>query len=72
MRGRDDVRPRRMDLGVDQRKRGRIHRPVAVDDLATIVDEDEVLHSDLFEVHPEWVGLVEDNHEAASGRPSRH
>ena len=34
---------------------GRVEGPVAVDDLAVVVDEDQVLDADLFEVHPERV-----------------
>src|SRR5271157_1608927 len=43
-----------MDLRMNG-KCGRVHRPVAVHDLTTIVDQDEVLHADLLEVHPEGV-----------------
>jgi hypothetical protein len=39
---------------VDGEGRG-VHRPVAIDDLTTVVDQDEVPHSDQLEIHPEWV-----------------
>jgi hypothetical protein len=43
-----------MDLAVD-RERGGVHRPVALDDLAFVVDADEVRDADEAEAHPERV-----------------
>ena len=40
-----------MDLGVDG-EGGGIHGPVSLDDLAAIVDEDEVPDPDELEIHP--------------------
>ena len=37
------------------RERSRVQGPVTVHDLATIVDEDEVLDADVLEVHPERI-----------------
>ena len=50
----DDVGAGGVHLAVDHERR-RVHRPVALDDLAVVVDEDEVLHPDLLEVHGERV-----------------
>ena len=52
--GRDHVGPGGVDLRVDD-ERGLVHRPVALDDLAVVVDEDQVLDPDLLEVHAERV-----------------
>ncbi len=49
MRGGDNVRPGRMDLRVDGERRG-VQRPDALDDLASIVDQQQVGHSDPAEV----------------------
>ena len=54
MRGGDDIGASGVHLAVDHERRG-VHRPVALDDLAVVVDEDEVLHPDLLEVHGERV-----------------
>jgi hypothetical protein len=54
VRGGHDIGPCRVNLGVD-RERGAVHRPVAVDDLALRVDEQEVADPDALEVHPERI-----------------
>ena len=38
----DHVRPRRMDLGMDG-EGGGVHGPIALDDLAALVDQDQIL-----------------------------
>ena len=52
--GRHDVGAGGMDLRVDG-EGGGVDRPVAVDHLAAVVDQDEVLHPDEFEAHPERI-----------------
>ena len=54
MGGGDHIWTRRVDLRVDHERRA-IERPVALDDLAQIVHEDEVLDPDVLEVHPQRV-----------------
>ena len=54
MGGGHDVRSRRVDLGVDREGRG-VHRPGALDDGASVVDQDEVPYPDELEVHAERV-----------------
>ena len=54
MRGGDHVGPRRVHLRVD-RERGAVHHRVALDDLAGVVDADQVGDADVLEVHPERV-----------------
>ena len=49
-----DVGPGGMDLRVDDERR-RVHRAPAFDDLALVVDEEEVGHPDVPEVHGEGV-----------------
>ena len=46
VRGGDHVGTRRVHLRVD-REGGAVHRPVALDDVALVVDEDEVGDADL-------------------------
>ena len=54
MGGRDDVRTSRVDLRVDREGR-RVDRPIALDDLTAVVDQDEVPDPDELEVHAERV-----------------
>ena len=54
MRGRDHVGTRRVHLRVD-RERGAVDHRVALDDLAGVVDADQVGDADVLEVHPERV-----------------
>ena len=54
MGGGVDVGPRLVDLAVDGERR-RVHRPVALDDVALAVDEDEIGRPDLAEAHAERV-----------------
>ena len=54
VRGGHHVGAGGVDLRVDH-ERGRVHRPGALDDLAPVVHEQEVLHPDLLEVHAERV-----------------
>jgi hypothetical protein len=54
VRGGDHVGPRRVDLRVD-RERGAVHRPVALDHLAALVDEQQILHGDVLEVHAQRI-----------------
>ena len=52
--GRHDVGAGGMDLRVDG-EGGGVDRPVALDDLAAVVHQEEVLDPDGLEAHPEWV-----------------
>lgn len=54
VRGGHDVGSGGMDLRVDH-ERCDVERPVALDDLAPIVHEQQVLHPDLLEVHAQRV-----------------
>ena len=54
MGGRHHVGAGGVDLRVDG-EGGGVDRPVAVDDLAAVVDQDEVLDPDELEAHPEWI-----------------
>src|ERR1035441_10606361 len=54
MGGRDHVRPSGVNPGMDC-EGGGVDRPVAVNNLTAVVDEDEVLHPDELEVHAERV-----------------
>src|SRR5581483_4236998 len=54
VRGRHHIGPGGVDRAVDHERSG-VDRPVALDHLTLVVDEDEVLHADLLEVHPERV-----------------
>ena len=62
MGGGDDVGAGRVHLRVDG-EGGRVDRPVALDDLAVVVDADQVVDRDVLEVHaervdPEVVGVL--------------
>src|SRR2546425_9657548 len=50
----DDVRTRRMHLGVDGKGRG-IHGILAFHHLAAMIHQDQVRDADLAEVHPERI-----------------
>ena len=50
----DDVGPRGVDGRVDDERRA-IDRALALDDLAVVVDENQVRDADVAEVHPEGV-----------------
>jgi hypothetical protein len=52
--GRHHVGAGGVDLRVDG-EGGGVDRPVAHDDLAAVVDQNEVLDADELEAHPEWV-----------------
>ncbi len=54
VRGRHDVGPGCVNLRMDC-EGGRIQRPGALDDVATGIDQEQVLHPDQFEVHTERV-----------------
>jgi hypothetical protein len=54
MCGRDHIRARRMDLGVDGKGSG-VDRPIAVDHLTTVIDQNQILGADHLEVHAKWV-----------------
>jgi hypothetical protein len=54
VRGRHDIRSGGVHLRVDG-EGGQVHRPVAVDHLTSVVDQDEVLHADHLEVHAERI-----------------
>jgi len=62
-----------VDRGMD-RERGRVHRMAAVDDVAAVVDEDEVAGAHLAEalaerVHPEVLGEFGVTHRDVAGDP---
>lgn len=62
VRGRDHVRPRRVDRGMNG-EAGRVDRPVAGQDVAFVIDELQVRHADLAEmlrqrIDPELLGKL--------------
>ncbi len=54
MGGGHDIRSCRVDLGVDG-EGGGVDRPVAVDHLPDLIDQEKVSDPDLLEVHAEWI-----------------